>query len=1840
MIRSLTQDSIVRSLLCAFLVAGLSLGSAADAATITLTVETTVTDPNTGVKSVVPVEGFRYLVEKDTTHKPDPGTVDLNSLSFRFHRSHNPVATNSDGQGISGETLTDTATILDVPDGDYFVSILPFSGHSLGGGAVSVTGGDTGTASKNVRVSRYPLPAAQISVWVFHDNNPVNGSIDLDEIGLACDDTGNDGCGPEDIPFTIKLFDAAGQYGAAGGHVTWDMYGNPLGTEYQQNADGSVATDIDGNPVITSVPEGDAVNGFVLKPNADGQIVIRNLPPAKYGVQVVPPAGAGWIQTSTIEGGKTIDAWVKANEPEVFVEFGPPGPHVFVGFVKEFDCLNAPDANCDTDLFPQPAAGSGATISGYIVNNHLARPNLDPSNVFSFSNGEFFEGCRIAVNIGISGRTLVSKPCGDGAFFEVSNLPGTVDGIPSSYSLSIWDDGLNAVIANHPFTISGNSDDGFEVAALFQNGTVPGGPGVPHQVFDCTAGNCDLGQVPVFDWFHFLDTAVFNDENENGIWDEGEEPLHADASATNIRFRDGRIYTGLAIDFEGGAPLEEVFPFFHWLVAEVDFANFKATGATMITDNGGHDDSLQDRGYVPQLQGADACLEADDATSLGNCTTPAIPTLGLNAGEARVETGPVLTQAFQGFLGQKNTILWGKKSYGEGENGGISGVAIYAITRAEDDPRYAAAEEWEPGIPRLQVALYEDFDNDEVPDDLNDNGTVDLPDVDNYPLGWAEGGAMGMEDVDQSCALDQAACVAANPGFDQGDAREVTWTDSWDDSEPSNCQGANNLAGLEDDRCFDGLRNWNQLRPGVFDGGYAFGGDAPHLPTGYYIVQAFTPPGYELMAEEHKNVDFGDEYRPQLLPPICVGASHTIPKLLAHLSAMNGDPLPGVDVDDPDNWSPYYQEDAGGVSLGIARPSCDAKHIRVADGKNAAADFHFLTRVPKAAHVVGGVINDFGNEFNPNAPTFGEKFAPPWLPVAFYDWEGNEITRVYTDQYGKYNAMLPSTYTVNIASPSGVAPNMISACMNDSGLIDSDGDGMPDTPDPRHNPQYSQFCYTFQYMPGGTTYLDTPVTQLAAFAGSGFQLDCDAADATPMIKSVTSPGYVGPYAPGGGTTLTIESVGPRSVPNPSASELDINRLVERDYGFGDNEGSVVMRPLEVWSGGADAVIPLAISSWTDTSIDAVVPSDVGGSAPRGRYQLEVVHDNGNVSPMGVTVLVGPLPLRGRVVIQVLPSNAAGATPIQDALDQARRGDLILVAAGTYDEAVIMYEPVYLQGAGAYSTTINARAVPAEKVQNWQDKVWSLLNDDLAFNLLPGQELVNPLFPTEAGAGLSVFAPAAGANRFANGAGRRSTFDGFTVTGASTGGGIFVNGYVNGLQISNNQITSNEGTYGGGIRLGHYNLTVNGDNLAHTDAENDNVWIHHNLINRNGIASELGAGAGIALYSGSQNYRITENSICGNFSSTDGGGVGHLGYSNNGLIEDNRIVFNQSFRQTPGLDTDGGGIFVGGHEGIGGQLSEGSGHVLISRNLIQGNQAGAGDGGGIMLRRVNGQDVVAAFESPGNGNVHGQFDRVRIYNNTIVNNAAGGAGGAISIREAVRTDILSNTIANNISTATAGSAFDGTTPGVSVARVAGIVSHAYQAGGIGSLLDPARLPTRLETPFGNPLLRNNVVWHNRPYHFDVNQPAGSQLIEESFYLDLGVQGVVGQMDPRWSLLSLAAGYHSSNSDDGDLASGDPFARQYLNGSPGTGPSLPSEFTTVQAAPALDEGGNWIDVRYAPLSINDVDGAGNPSDYHLATGDLVDAGHPTNNRPGGLDIDLEPGNAGVNDRIDIGSDEVQP
>ena len=95
--------------------------------------------------------------------------------------------------------------------------------------------------------------------------------------------------------------------------------------------------------------------------DATGNAVIKNLGSGqvRHPGRSRPKGRAG-SQTHTIEGTPVIDAWVKADEPPYFTEFGPAGQHVFIGFVKQFA--------------DSTALTGGSTITGRVVNLHMSRP--------------------------------------------------------------------------------------------------------------------------------------------------------------------------------------------------------------------------------------------------------------------------------------------------------------------------------------------------------------------------------------------------------------------------------------------------------------------------------------------------------------------------------------------------------------------------------------------------------------------------------------------------------------------------------------------------------------------------------------------------------------------------------------------------------------------------------------------------------------------------------------------------------------------------------------------------------------------------------------------------------------------------------------------------------------------------------------------------------------------------------------------------------------------------------------------------------------------------------------------------------------------------------------------------------------------------------------------------------------------------------------------------------------------------------------------------------------------------------------------------------------------------
>jgi hypothetical protein len=944
--------------------------------------------------------------------------------------------------------------------------------------------------------------------------------------------------------------------------------------------------------------------------------------------------------------------------------------------------------------------------------------------------------------------------------------------------------------------------------------------------------------------------------------------------------------------------------------------------------------------------------------------------------------------------------------------------------------------------------------------------------------------------------------------------------------------------------CFDGLPNFNQVRPAVFDGGYAFMADpvnpeAP-LPLGTYVVEAVTPPGYEHVKEEDKNVDFGDGYvpAPLLLPPVCVGPRRVVPATLSLF--------------------PTVETALGGQITRL----CDRKHIEVKDGQNAAVDFFMFTPVPIAAHVVQLVTDDLNNGTNPLSPFAGEKLSMGFVPVAMHDWAGVEVARSYTDQYGLTQFLVPSTFSANVPAPSGYAPNMMRVCVNSPGHHD------PLTgawiADPWFDRTHSHTCYSFNFMPGKTTYLDTPVVPLAAFASrQDVPVDCEPGDGTPVIASVegfdgggTSQG--GPRVPSAGGSVRITSVGLRQVPNPAWDGTTPARNILRDYGFGTAQGRVTLGGVEL-----DA-------AWGDDVVVATVPA----GAATG--QLLVERADGARTETGVTLTV-------QGAGDVAPIVVSQGQSIQAAIEAAAPGQLILVGPGVYPELLVVHKPVRLQGWGAPSTVIDGvKTVTGTTLPAWRARIAAHVAAG-DFELLPGQ-VAGTLFALEEGPAILV---AGNAGEFGGAAAAR--IDGFTITGASEGGGILVSGHAAGVRISNNDLVSNGGTFGGGIRVGHPELAVGG---VPVDAQNDGVAIVRNRVVRNGGAS--GVAGGIAICTGADAYVVRENQVCGNFSNGHGGGIGHLGLSDGGTIEANFIRFNQAY--LGGQPAHGGGIFVGGLPAAGGGLSPGTGSVRIARNLVQGNQAATGDGGGIRLQFVNGsEDVLAARNDPA-----AWFEAV-LENNVIVNNVAGHAGGGISLQDVARGRIVNNTIANNDSTGTSIAAFAAGTPTQSVPQPAGVVAWGHSA----ALRAAIQVPGA--AAYSDPVLANDVIWHNRSFSWRLDMtpvPPVYGLVPDvglgvpPDYDDLGVVGAAGELHPEHCLLSDPAlvGTGTTN----EMA--DPlFVAEYVNGDRVISvlqPDLvpPSTMTTYAA---FDEGGNFLSLEYGPLTPYRP-GGGLFGDYHVQAG----------------------------------------
>ena len=833
--------------------------------------------------------------------------------------------------------------------------------------------------------------------------------------------------------------------------------------------------------------------------------------------------------------------------------------------------------------------------------------------------------------------------------------------------------------------------------------------------------------------------------------------------------------------------------------------------------------------------------------------------------------------------------------------------------------------------------------------------------------------------------------------------------------------------------------------------------------------------------------------------------------------------------------------------------------------------------MPKAARIKGMALNDVLLEFDPNSPQRGTNYGVPWMPIAIRDFAGRELVRVYTDEWGKYNAIVPSTYTVNSPIPTGVSPHMLQICMNDPGPIPDLAHPGQKVIDPFYKTNHRRDCLTFDFWPGKTTYLDTPILPLGAFSANKVPPDCDYPSGTPLIQSAFGPGvFNGPYVPTAGSTLTLNAVG---------------QVGTVDHGFGSTKGTVRI---------GTQLIPAANVTWSASTIAAVIPAGV----PTG--QLVVTRgDNSIATPVGLTVQVGavscggggPPPPASQCVLRVPAQYAT----IQAAVDAAPRDALILVGPGLFHENVIMYKRVKLQGSGL-GTVIEAGPVTPEQQLLWDAKLASLRSAGL-IDTITNQALPNYYF--EPGAGILV----TGRNNTFGGSGQSmARVDGFTVTNASTAGAIYVNAFADNLRITNNRLAYNAGNFGGGLRVGTPSIpTVNGNSFV--SSRNRNMRISSNHITGNGAVD---GGGGLSLFNGSDNYEVSDNFICGNFTLLYGGGIAHFGLSSGGQILRNKIVSNQSF-------DEGGGLIVAGELvsfDANAPLTPGSGSVTIDENLIQGNLAGD-DGGGIRTLMVNGQDVQGNPAS---------WHTINIFNNMIVNNSSADAGGGISLDDTLRAFIIHNTIAHNDSTATGPDAFGPCTgPICAGLEGGGITTSVPQVAGIGAFVTSAALEAVSGQPYPDPYLRDNIVYENRSFYWDSDYNAGLGGLrpdvvggEAPYYWDLGVYGVPGAtplLHPQYCILTDATLYPGAHNSAANPLLGDAYFNTYAVTSKG---AAFGNFVTV----TFPETGLW------------------PSDYHIAFGSpAVNAGDTSYLMSPALRFDYDRQARPLGTAADIGADELQ-
>ena len=1166
----------------------------------------------------------------------------------------------------------------------------------------------------------------------------------------------------------------------------------------------------------------------------------------------------------------------------------------------------------------------------------------------------------------------------------------------------------------------------------------------------------DMGTVRLAKWFSEISGTIFNDTNSNGRQDPGEAGVPG--FVLSLKARDNSLedqgQSTATTDVHGHYLFKQAYPLGYWLVLEAYNQRFETTGYTSQADN-----------------------QPAETTHLG---------AGVDVNVLNV-------------IGLSQRVDWGVHRYPPGTNGGIVGTVTYDTTRNETDARKAFTESYQGGIPGLTVDLY-----------LATPCTV----------------ATYTATDGSSCVLhegNKAYVSEPNGSLRTGTVLNTYTTETW--QQPTNCT-ARDVDGnpiqlsymptAPNSDCLESPSMGAQAGGGgtenfaTVNGNYGFGQrwrldsaghfvpcDAsytstdgsscdPHagrvlenLAPGAYLVKTEIPndaygrPKFQVTKEEDLNVFTGDSYTPNVPEPECAGALHTVN--ITDNPANNTVFYNGTGVYNPD-----LMANGGSPFQGQQRPLCDTKLVPVTNGVSVAPNFSLFTQVPLPGRYHTLVVDDLNLSGNQADIYYGEKAGIPNMPVGLYDSTGRLVYTGVTDANGTFDAMMPSTSTYNCPLPAGPCPNVYRFVANDP--------GQPSAPNALFNANYRTIATEFSLWPNETLPADlAPIavatTQLEGPGGTQnlHPAACLTPTGTPQLFTVDRP------------LLEIE--------DSAASR----RFVLTGAALGTS-GTVLIdgAPATVGSASSDQ---LRSVTWTPTAVTVVV-NEASGSRNAGPHTFGLRAANGLVATPGITVRYRGDGYEPRVVNvgpgQRYPTIQAGINAAGTTLNP-RVPPVVLIHSGratgfnprgAYLENVIVHRPVVLQGYGPgdptsaapSGTVLDGSAFAATDVATaWRAKLASLRwsGNQQAYE----------------GAAVSVFATA---SEWAHTNSRfRPGVDGMTITGADTldfpntvksgganptiavaqGGGVYLNGYARHTQISNVIFDANAGAYGGAIR--------SGTPFAGSAHNNDLLILNNRMVHNGGSAL---AGA-IGLFGGTDGYEIAGNDLCGNFSAEYGGGISNYGFNGAGpvnKIHDNRIWDNASY-------DEGAGVMIAGELPANPDTaSKGSGAVNVYNNVIHENLAGD-DGGGIRLLQAG-------------------LDPIRIFNNQITDNVSTHEGGGIALDDATNVRIFDNTIAKNLTTATAATSNGLPAPaGLSTGQLSVQMAAAYTA--------------RFHTPaptFSNPQLYGDLFNDNRAGTFIGTGAFVSGLSDsDANNWDLGIAGgVAGHLTPTYSIVTSASSNGSS------------------------------------------------------------------------------------------------------------------